>query len=211
METPLIPVLATMEMHGVRIDAPFFAEMGRRLEESLRLVRDDVHRVAGGGFNLNSTPQLRQVLFERLELPVLKRTKTGPSTDSDVLEELAADGHELPRLLLEFRRLEKLRGTYVEALPALENRATRRIHTTFNQTVAATGRLSSSDPNLQNIPVRTAEGREIRRGSRPRTAPCCSRPTIPRSSFACWPTSRAIRSSSAPSSRTRTSTGRPPP
>ncbi len=164
METPLIPVLATMEMHGVRIDAPFFAEMGRRLEESLRLVRDDVHRVAGGGFNLNSTPQLRQVLFERLELPVLKRTKTGPSTDSDVLEELAADGHELPRLLLEFRRLEKLRGTYVEALPALENRATRRIHTTFNQTVAATGRLSSSDPNLQNIPVRTAEGREIRRG-----------------------------------------------
>ena len=164
METPLIPVLATMEMHGVRIDAPFFAEMSRRLEESLRLVREDVHRVAGGGFNLNSTPQLRQVLFERLELPVVKRTKTGPSTDSDVLEELAVQGHELPRLLLEFRRLEKLRGTYVDALPALENRATRRIHTTFNQTVAATGRLSSSDPNLQNIPVRTAEGREIRRG-----------------------------------------------
>ena len=163
-ETPLIPVLATMEMHGVRIDAPFFAEMGRRLEEELHLIRDDVRRVAGGDFNLNSTPQLRRVLFERLELPILKRTKTGPSTDSDVLEELAAQGHELPRLLLEFRRLEKLRGTYVDALPALENRATRRIHTTFNQTVAATGRLSSSDPNLQNIPVRTAEGREIRRG-----------------------------------------------
>ena len=166
MEAPLIPVLATMEMHGVRIDAPFFAEMSRRLDESLRRVRDDVHRVAGGGFNLNSTPQLRQVLFERLDLPVLKRTKTGPSTDSDVLEELAVQGHELPRLLLEFRRLEKLRGTYVDALPALENRATRRIHTTFNQTVAATGRLSSSDPNLQNIPVRTAEGREVRRGFR---------------------------------------------
>ena len=166
MEAPLIPVLATMEMHGVRIDAPFFAEMSRRLDESLRRVRDDIHRVAGGDFNLNSTPQLRQVLFERLDLPVLKRTKTGPSTDSDVLEELAVQGHELPRLLLEFRRLEKLRGTYVDALPALENRATRRIHTTFNQTVAATGRLSSSDPNLQNIPVRTAEGREVRRGFR---------------------------------------------
>lgn len=164
MEAPLLPVLAAMEMHGVRIDAPFFAEMSRRLEENLRRVRDDIHRVAGGGFNLNSTPQLRQVLFERLGLPVVKRTKTGPSTDSDVLEELAVQGHELPRLLLEFRRLEKLRGTYVDALPALENRATRRIHTTFNQTVAATGRLSSSDPNLQNIPVRTAEGREIRRG-----------------------------------------------
>lgn len=164
LETPLIPVLAQMELAGVGIDAPFFARTSVRLEEELRLIRGDVYRVAGTDFNINSTPQLREVLFERLELPVLKRTKTGPSTDSTVLEELAAAGHELPRLLMEYRQLDKLRGTYVDALPALVNPETRRIHTTFNQSVAATGRLSSSDPNLQNIPVRTELGREIRRG-----------------------------------------------
>ena len=164
LETPLIPVLAEMEMNGVGIDAPFFAEMSRRLEKELRLIREDIHRVAGTEFNINSTPQLREILFERLKLPVLKRTKTGPSTDSSVLEELAIQGHELPRLMMDYRQLEKLRGTYVDALPALVNPETRRIHTTFNQTVAATGRLSSSDPNLQNIPIRTTMGREIRRG-----------------------------------------------
>lgn len=164
LETPLIPVLAEMELAGIGINAPFFARTSVRLEEELRLIRGDVYRVAGTDFNINSTPQLREVLFERLELPVLKRTKTGPSTDSTVLEELAAAGHELPRLLMEYRQLEKLRGTYVDALPALVNPETRRIHTTFNQSVAATGRLSSSDPNLQNIPVRTDLGREIRRG-----------------------------------------------
>lgn len=164
LETPLVPVLAEVEMAGVGIDAAFFTRMSGRLEEDLRLIREEIYRVAGADFNINSTPQLREVLFERLKLPVLKRTKTGPSTDSTVLEELAAEGHDLPRLLLEYRQLEKLRGTYVDALPALVNPETRRIHTTFNQTVAATGRLSSSDPNLQNIPVRTDLGREIRRG-----------------------------------------------
>ena len=164
LETPLIPVLADMEMNGVGIDAAFFAEMSRRLAGELRLIREDIHRVAGTEFNINSTPQLREVLFERLELPVIKRTKTGPSTDSSVLEELAVRGHELPRLMMEYRQLEKLRNTYVDALPALVNPETRRIHSTFNQTVAATGRLSSSEPNLQNIPIRTAVGREIRRG-----------------------------------------------
>ncbi len=164
LETPLVPVLAEVEMAGVGIDAAFFTRMSGRLEEDLRLIREEIYRVAGTDFNINSTPQLREVLFERLKLPVLKRTKTGPSTDSTVLEELAAEGHDLPRLLLEYRQLEKLRGTYVDALPALVNPETRRIHTTFNQTVAATGRLSSSDPNLQNIPVRTDLGREIRRG-----------------------------------------------
>ncbi len=164
LETPLIPVLAGMEMNGVGIDAAFFAEMSRRLAGELRLIREDIHRVAGTEFNINSTPQLREVLFERLELPVLKRTKTGPSTDSSVLERLAVDGHELPRLMMDYRQLEKLRNTYVDALPALVNPETRRIHTTFNQTVAATGRLSSSEPNLQNIPIRTDVGREIRRG-----------------------------------------------
>ena len=164
LETPLIPVLADMEMNGVGINAAFFAEMSRRLAAELRLIREDIHRIAGTEFNINSTPQLREVLFERLKLPVLKRTKTGPSTDSSVLEELAIRGHELPRLMMDYRQLEKLRSTYVDALPALVNLETRRIHTTFNQTVAATGRLSSSDPNLQNIPIRTAVGREIRRG-----------------------------------------------
>ena len=104
------------------------------------------------------------MLFEKLELPVLKRTKTGPSTDASVLEELAAEGHEIPRLLMEYREMEKLRSTYIDALPHLVNVRTGRIHTSFNQTVAATGRLSSSDPNLQNIPIRTELGREIRKG-----------------------------------------------
>ena len=164
LETPLIPVLADMEMNGVGIDAAFFAEMSRRLAGELQLIREDIFRVAGTEFNINSTPQLREVLFERLRLPVLKRTKTGPSTDSSVLEELAVRGHELPRLMMDYRQLEKLRNTYVDALPTLVNPETRRIHTTFNQTVAATGRLSSSEPNLQNIPIRTTVGREIRRG-----------------------------------------------
>ena len=164
LETPLIPVLAVMEMNGVGIDAAFFGEMSRRLARELRLIREDIHRVAGTEFNINSNPQLREVLFDRLGLPVIKRTRTGPSTDSSVLERLAADSHDLPRLMLEYRQLEKLRNTYVDALPALVNPGTRRIHTTFNQTVAATGRLSSSDPNLQNIPIRTAVGREIRKG-----------------------------------------------
>ena len=164
LETPLIPVLAGMEMNGVGIDAAFFAEMSQRLARELRLIREDIHRVAGTEFNINSTPQLREVLFERLKLPVVKRTKTGPSTDSSVLERLAVDGHRLPQLMMDYRQLEKLRNTYVDALPALVNPETRRIHTTFNQTVAATGRLSSSDPNLQNIPIRTDIGREIRHG-----------------------------------------------
>ena len=164
IEAPLIPVLAAMEMHGVLVDPGFFAQMSARLVRELRLVREDIHRAAGVEFNINSTPQLREILFERLGLPVKKRTRTGPSTDSTVLEELAVEGHELPRLMLDYRQLEKLRNTYVDALPALVHRETGRIHTTFNQAVAATGRLSSSDPNLQNIPIRTPLGREIRRG-----------------------------------------------
>ena len=165
LELPLIPILAEMEMNGVGIDARFFADMSRRLGKGSHAAAGEIFTaVAGAEFNINSTPQLREVLFDVLGLPVLKRTKTGPSTDSSVLERLAVDGHELPKLLLEYRQLEKLRSTYVDALPSLVNPETRRIHTTFNQTVAATGRLSSSDPNLQNIPVRTDMGREIRRG-----------------------------------------------
>ena len=164
MEIPLVPVLARMETNGIRIDVPFFHEMNSRLESDLSRVREEIVMMAGEEFNLNSTPQLRKILFEKLGLPVLKRTKTGPSTDASVLEELAAMGHTLPIQLLEYRQLEKLRNTYVDALPRMVNPETGRIHTSFNQTVAATGRLSSSHPNLQNIPIRTELGREIRKG-----------------------------------------------
>jgi DNA polymerase-1 len=164
IEMPLLRVLADMEWRGVRIDVPFFRAMGERLARELRLVEEEIYKVAGGPFNINSPLQLREVLFERLGLPVVKRTKTGPSTDAEVLEELAQLGHALPRLLLEYRELAKLKSTYVDALPALVNPETGRVHTSFNQAVAATGRLSSSEPNLQNIPARTPLGAEIRKG-----------------------------------------------
>ena len=164
IELPLIGVLAEMEWTGIGIDEAFFADAGRKLARDLRLTQEEIWKVAGEDFNIGSTPQLRQILFEKLKLPVLRRTKTGPSTDASVLEELAAQGHELPRLLMEWRQIDKLKGTYVDALPQLIDRRTGRIHTSFNQTVAATGRLSSSDPNLQNIPIRTEQGAEIRKG-----------------------------------------------
>ena len=164
LEMPLVPVLMRMEQEGIRIDPAFFQAMSERLERDLTLIRDEIYKVARTEFNLNSTPQLREILFEQQGLPVIKRTKTGPSTDSSVLEELAGQGHEIPRLMMEYRELEKLRSTYVDALPQLVIPRTGRIHTRFNQTVAATGRLSSSDPNLQNIPIRTDLGREIRKG-----------------------------------------------
>lgn len=164
LEMPLVPVLARMEANGIRIDVPFFKDMSLRLDGSLRALEEEIVTMAGEEFNLNSTPQLREILFDKLGLPILKKTKTGPSTDASVLEELAAMGHEFPLRLLDYRQLEKLRSTYVDALPRLVNPGTGRIHTSFNQTVAATGRLSSSDPNLQNIPIRTDLGREIRRG-----------------------------------------------
>lgn len=164
LEIPLLRVLTRMEQAGIAIDADFFKGMRARLKRELDQVQEEIWKVAGTEFNLNSTPQLREILFERLGLPVLKKTKTGASTDASVLEELAADGHELPRLLMEYRELEKLRSTYVDALPQLVNPRTGRIHTSFNQAVAATGRLSSSNPNLQNIPIRTPLGREIRKG-----------------------------------------------
>ncbi|MCA9736854.1 MAG: DNA polymerase I, partial [Gemmatimonadetes bacterium] len=164
LEMPLVPILAEMESTGIKLDEGFFREMSVRLARELRQLQDELFKIAGAEFNLNSTPQLREVLFDRLGLPVIKRTKTGPSTDSDVLEELAAAGHAFPLQLLEYRQLEKLRSTYVDAFPRLINPRTKRLHTRFNQAVAATGRLSSSEPNLQNIPIRTALGREIRKG-----------------------------------------------
>jgi DNA polymerase-1 len=164
LEMPLVHVLAGMEWEGIRIDPGHFRAMREHLARELQLLEEDVWKEAGGSFNINSNTQLREILFDRLGLPVIRKTKTGPSTDASVLEELATQGHRLPTLLMDYRQLEKLRSTYVEALPRLVNPETGRIHTSFNQAVAATGRLSSSDPNLQNIPIRTALGREIRKG-----------------------------------------------
>ncbi|MFQ5746145.1 MAG: DNA polymerase I [Gemmatimonadota bacterium] len=164
VELPLIRVLSDMEKAGVRIDPEFFASLETRIRKELERVREAIFARAGEPVNLRSVPQLRALLFERLELPVLRRTKTGPSTDESVLAELASRGHEVPRLILEHRELDKLNSTYVTKLPRLVDPATGRLHTTFNQTVTATGRLSSSDPNLQNIPIRSALGREIRKG-----------------------------------------------
>lgn len=161
IEMPLVLVLAKMEMNGVRVDVPRLRKTSAEYEIKLREIEKTVHAAAGEPFNLNSTKQLADVLFEKLKLPVIRKTKTGYSTDVDVLTELAAS-HEVPKLLLEYRSLSKLKSTYLDALADLVNPVTKRIHTSFNQTVAATGRLSSSDPNLQNIPIRSEEGRKIR-------------------------------------------------
>src|SRR5919197_4072096 len=163
IEIPLVPVLVDMEWHGVQIDLARLGEISRAFARELAELEQSIYRAAGTDFNINSTPQLRHILFEKLQLPIVKKTKTGASTDYDVLEQLAAAGHEVPKLLIEYRELTKLKSTYVDALPGYINPATGRIHTSFNQTGAATGRLSSSDPNLQNIPVRTPRGEMIRR------------------------------------------------
>jgi DNA polymerase-1 len=168
IEMPLVEVLVDMEWEGIRIDRELFTRMSAELAADLRHLEQDIARVAGVDLNLNSPRQLATVLFEKHQLPVLKKTKTGPSTDADVLEQLAVMGHDLPRLILDYRELQKLKGTYVDALPARINARTGRIHTSYSQVGAATGRLSSSEPNLQNIPVRTPRGEEIRRGFVPR-------------------------------------------
>ncbi len=162
LELPLLNVLAQMESTGIAIDRPYLASLRASMDATLLQLTQEIYRLAGCSFNLNSPKQLAQVLFERLRLPVVKRTKTGPSTDSDVLQQLAAH-HPLPRHLMQYRELSKLVSTYLEALPKLADPATGRIHTSFNQTATATGRLSSSDPNLQNIPIKTELGRSIRK------------------------------------------------
>ena len=168
IEVPLVDVLAEMEWTGVAIDLPWFASLKERFRGEREAAERAIWDEAGLEFNINSNPQLRHILFEKLGLPVLKRTPTGPSTDATVLGELAEQGHRLPTLLMEYRELTKLESTYIDALPAYVHPDTGRIHTSFSQTVAATGRLSSSDPNLQNIPIRRELGRDIRRGFVPR-------------------------------------------
>ena len=164
IEMPLVGVLADLEWAGIEIDRALFASLKERFARERQRVEQEIYVSAGGEFNINSNPQLREVLFDRLGLPSSKRTSTGPSTDASVLQELAEAGHELPVLLMEYRELSKLESTYIDALPILVNPHTGRLHTSFNQTVAATGRLSSTEPNLQNIPIRRELGRDIRRG-----------------------------------------------
>ncbi|MBA2628099.1 MAG: DNA polymerase I [Gemmatimonadales bacterium] len=164
IEMPLISVLTDMEWKGISIDRELFRRISAELAGDLARLEGEIAAVAGEALNLNSPRQLAAVLFEKQQLPVLKKTKTGPSTDADVLEQLAAMGHVLPQLILDYRELQKLKSTYVDTLPTRINRDTGRIHTSFNQTGAATGRLSSSEPNLQNIPVRSPRGEAIRRG-----------------------------------------------
>lgn len=161
VELPLIEVLAELEYNGIKVDVGRLGALSRRYGERIEDVEEEIYRLAGHPLNIASPKQLQQVLFAELGLPVTKRTKTGPSTDADVLEELARQ-HPLPAKILEYRQFSKLKSTYVDALPEMVHPQTGRVHASFNQVVAATGRLSSSDPNLQNIPVRTQAGREIR-------------------------------------------------
>jgi DNA polymerase-1 len=161
MELPLIRILLDMERTGVRIEPEVLKKLSSEFATRMRAAMDEVHRLAGEPFNLDSPKQLQRILFDKMGLKSGRKTKTGLSTDVAVLEKLASD-HPLPGKLLEYRQLSKLRGTYVDALPAMIHPETGRVHTSYNQAVAATGRLSSSDPNLQNIPIRSAEGRLIR-------------------------------------------------
>ena len=161
LELPLIDVLADMEMTGVKVDREHLKKMSTKLSKALKKHEDEIYEMAGEMFNINSPKQLAVILFEKLGLPAKKKTKTGYSTDMSVLEELA-DGHELPAMIVNYRQLTKLKSTYIDALPLEINQKTGRVHTSYNQTVAATGRLSSSDPNLQNIPIRSDLGKEIR-------------------------------------------------
>jgi len=161
VELPLTGVLARMERNGVRVDETKLAELSTEYEAQLATIERDVYRLAGEEFLISSPKQLQRILFEKLELPVSKKTKTGYSTDEEVLEQLSAQ-HELPARVLAYRRLTKLKSTYIDALPPLVNERTGRIHPTFNQLGAATGRLSATHPNVQNIPIRTPEGVRIR-------------------------------------------------
>ena len=162
IELPLVKILAHMEHEGVKIDTESLSLMSRELEIRLQELTRQIYLLAGETFNIDSPKQLGAILFDKLHLPVKKKTKSGPSTNVDVLTELAQKNYELPLVMLEYRQLKKLKSTYADALPCLIHPKTGRIHTSFNQTVTATGRLSSSDPNLQNIPIRTDLGKRIR-------------------------------------------------
>jgi DNA polymerase-1 len=163
VEVPLVSVLSTIERNGVKVDAGMLAKQSRELDARMQTVVAQAYASAGQEFNLASPKQIREIFFDKLALPVIRKTPKGePSTAEDVLEELSVLGHELPTLILEHRGLAKLKSTYTDKLPEQINPRTGRVHTSYHQAIASTGRLSSTDPNLQNIPVRTEEGRRIR-------------------------------------------------
>jgi DNA polymerase-1 len=168
IEKPLIPVLAKMEKVGVHIDLDYLAEIGRDLEKRIAELETDCYELAGERLNLGSPPQLRTLLYDKLGLKTTRRTKTGLSTDARALQQLV-DQHPFVPKLLEYREVAKLKNTYIDALPPLVDPRDRRIHTTYDQTVTTTGRLSSTDPNLMNIPIRTDVGKQIRRAFVPET------------------------------------------
>ncbi|MBF1803158.1 DNA polymerase I [Alloalcanivorax profundimaris] len=163
IEMPLLPVLSRIERNGTYVDADMLRKQSQSLAKRMMALQEQAYEVAGQEFNLGSPKQLGEILYEKLEIPVIKKTPKGaPSTAEAVLQELAMDGHKLPEVIMQYRGVSKLKNTYTDKLPELINRRTGRVHTSYHQAVAATGRLSSSDPNLQNIPVRSEEGRKIR-------------------------------------------------
>ncbi|MDD5167044.1 MAG: DNA polymerase I, partial [Candidatus Omnitrophica bacterium] len=162
IEMPLVEVLSEMELVGIKLDREALLKLSQDIEKRLVKLIEEIYEASGTQFNINSPKQLREILFEKLKLPVVRKSKTGPSTDEEVLRKLSSK-HKLPALLLEYRQLTKLKNTYIDALPELIDKKTGRIHTSFNQTGTETGRLSSSNPNLQNIPVKTDIGRLIRK------------------------------------------------
>jgi DNA polymerase-1 len=162
LEMPLVEVLADMELAGIKLSLGVLKELSFEVEQKLVKLIDGIYDLSGTEFNINSPKQLREILFEKLKLPVGRKSKTGPSTDEEVLRKLSAQ-HKLPQLLLEYRQLMKLKNTYIDTLPGLVDKKTGRLHTSFNQAATETGRLSSSNPNLQNIPIKTKVGRNIRR------------------------------------------------
>ena len=162
IEMPLVEVLAQMEINGIKIDRKVLKGLSEDLGKKLKKLTKEIYSTSGTDFNINSPKQLREILFEKLKLPVVKKTKTGPSTNEEVLRKLAKK-HKLPAMLLEYRQLMKLKSTYIDALPELADKLTSRIHTSFKQTGTETGRLSSANPNLQNLPIRTDLGSQIRR------------------------------------------------
>jgi DNA polymerase-1 len=165
LEVPLVAVLADMELTGIHVDVPFLEKLGADMAVELVGLEQEIHALAGREFKISSLKELQKVLFEELKLPVQRRTgiKNDPSTDSESLEKLAALGHALPKRLIQYRQVTKLKGTYVDVLPTLVDQKTGRVHSSFNQASAETGRLSSSDPNMQNIPARTEQGAQLRR------------------------------------------------
>ena len=212
IDLPLVPVLAGMEQAGVKIDREVLKEMSSRLEREVEAKAREIYQLSGSEFNINSPKQLGDVLFNKMNLP--KPVKYGKgktiSTAVDVLEGLA-ETHDVARLVLEYRQLSKLKSTYVDALPALLNPASGRLHTTFGQTGTATGRLSSANPNLQNIPIRTELGREIRAAFTAEAGPrAAGRGLFPDRTCACWPTSPKTRCWSRPTAVATTFTPSPP-